>query len=218
MTTSPTSFVHSRAAVEARGDQFYLNLCFVDFTDQSPFHHTSDPEEYAEFMTYVVQYLDTAHNVQVDGLEIILEPDNADRWHQSLIPSMIAAVGDRLKGAGYDPEIIAPSVLNLRSVPAYLDKILENPKAIQYLDVLSYHRYSGNTDTAALLKIAELAEEHDLKTSMLEYDKNGDVGELHFDLKHVNNTAWQKFATSTKQMSSGRMSMLTIQRAMRHRQ
>ena len=185
-------------AVEARGDRFYLNLCFVDFADQSPFHHTQDPEEYAEFMAYMWQYFDTVHGIVPDGLEVILEPDNAAVWQIDHIPAAIVAVHRRLDSLGYHPEIIAPSVLNLKSIPRYLDAIIAVPEALEYLDVLCYHRYSGNNDTAAQLQIADLATQYGLKTAMLEYDKNGDIGELHMDLKHVNNVAWTKYALAYK--------------------
>ena len=187
-----------KEAVEARGDRFYLNLCFVDFADASPFHHTQDPEEYAEFMAYVWQYFDTVHGIVPDGLEVILEPDNAAVWQISHIPPAIVAVHRRLDSLGYHPEIIAPSVLNLRSIPKYLDAIVAVPEALEALDVLCYHRYSGNNDTAAQLQIADLGAQYGLKTAMLEYDKNGDIGELHVDLKYVNNVAWTKYALAYK--------------------
>jgi len=187
-----------KAAVETNGEHFYLNMCYVDFSDQSPFHHTDNPEEYAEYLAYVWQWMYENTGFTPDGLEVILEPDNADVWNQNHIPDVLAATGDRLTSLGYDPEYIAPSVLNLRSIPLFINAIAANPKAMDYLDVIAYHRYSGNSDTLAQQKIVELAKQYGKKTAMLEYDSNGDVNELHYDLKYNQVVAWTKYALMYK--------------------
>ncbi len=193
-TIFPMMILPMKEAVEKRGEKFYLNICFVDFANQSPFHHSGDPEEYAEFMTYIYTYIDTAFGIRADGLEVILEPDNAEVWHYTDVPDMIASVGRRLENSGYQPEIIAPSVMNLRNVPGFMSSIADNEEALSYLDVISYHRYSGNNDTLAQNEIVSLAKQYNKKTAMLEYDKNGDAEELHYDLKYNNVTAWTKYA------------------------
>lgn len=184
--------------VEANGEDFYFNLCFVDFVDQSPFHHTSDPEEYAEYMAYAWHFMDSLYGFTPDGLEVILEPDNADVWSPAHIPAALAATGDRLLDMGYSPEFIAPSLKSLLGIPNWLDDIVAHPKALDYLDVISYHRYGGNTDLVAQQQIVDLADQYGKKTSMLEYDYNGDVDGLHYDLKHNQNTAWTKYALMYK--------------------
>lgn len=184
--------------VEKNGEQFYFNLCFVDFVNQSSFHHSSNSEEYAEFMTSAWLFMDSLYGFTPDGLEVILEPDNADIWNKTHISPSITATGDRLSELGYNPEFIAPSVLNLGSVPDYINEIALNSKALDYLNVISYHRYAGNDNTTAQREIVNLAEQYDKKTSMLEYDYNGDVNELHYDLKYNNVTAWTKYALMFK--------------------
>ena len=184
--------------VEANGEDFYFNLCFVDFDNQSNFHHTSNPEEYAEFMTSAWLFMDSVYNFTPDGLEVILEPDNADIWDKKHIPPSIAATGDRMTSLNFNLEIIAPSVLSLLRIPDYINEIAGNTVAMNHLDVISYHRYSGNNDTAAQQEIVNLANQYGKKTSMLEYDKNGDVNELHYDLKYNNVTAWTKYALMYK--------------------
>jgi hypothetical protein len=180
--------------VEKLKDRFYLNLCFVDFVNQSPFHHTSDPEEYAEFMTSAWLFLDSVYGFTPDGLELILEPDNADIWQKKHIAPALQATGNRLSALGYYPEYIAPSLLSLLAIPDYINEIALNPVAMDYLDVISYHRYSGNSDLVAQQKIVDLANLYGKKTAMLEYDYNGDVNVLHYDLKYNNVTAWTKYA------------------------
>lgn len=184
--------------VEENGEQFYFNLCFVDFVNQSSFHHTSNAEEYAEFMTSAWLFMDSVYSFTPDGLEVILEPDNADIWNKTHIPPSIAATGNRLSALDYTPEFIAPSVLNLGSVPDYINEIALNSTALEYLDVISYHRYAGNKNTKAQQEIVNLASQYEKKTSMLEYDYNGDVNELHYDLKYNNVTAWTKYALMFK--------------------
>lgn len=187
-----------KEVVEGAGEKFYFNLCFVDFKNQSSFHHTSNPEEYAEFMTAAWLFMDSLYHFTPDGLELILEPDNADIWGRSQIPTSLEAVGNRLSSLGYDPEYIAPSLKSIYGIPNYINDIAKNQVAMDYLDVISFHRYSGNSDTTAQKKIVELANLYGKKTAMLEYDKNGDVNELHYDLKHNNVTAWTKYALMYK--------------------
>ena len=176
------------------GDSFYLNLCFVDFVNQSAFHHTQNPEEYAEFIQFYTEYLDTQHHFVPHGIEIILEPDNADVWNQKHVAKAIEATGNRLENRYPNIEIIAPSVMSMGSAAIYLAEIEKNPKALAYMDVLSYHRYSGSGDSNKHALIRNWAALHHKKLGMLEYDKNGDVEELHYDLKYNNNTAWTKYA------------------------
>jgi hypothetical protein len=185
-------------AVESNGDRFYYNICFVDFEDRSEFHHTDNPQEYAELVNYVWSYIDNKYNFQPDGLEVILEPDNADVWQQSILPGIISETGKRLQENGYKPEIIAPSVMSIYNFPKYFEAIKNHPDALKYLDVLSYHRYSGNTDTIAQKVIVESARKYNLKTAMLEYDKNSDIAELHYDLKYNSVVAWTKYALMYK--------------------
>ncbi|MGB6037713.1 MAG: T9SS type A sorting domain-containing protein [Cryomorphaceae bacterium] len=185
-------------AVEANGDRFYYNLCYVDFGDQSDFNHIDDPEEYAEYLTYAWSYIDENYGFVPDGLEIILEPDNAAIWNANVIPPVIAAVGQRMDALGYDPEIIAPSLKSLLGIPNYFNAIANNPVALSYLDVLSYHRYGGNTNLVAQQELVDIAEANNLKTAMLEYDYNGNVDNLHYDLKYNNVVAWTKYALMYK--------------------
>lgn len=184
--------------VEANGEDFYFNLCFVDFQNQSNFHHTSDPEEYAEFMAAAWHFMDSEYHFTPDGLEVILEPDNAALWNKTHVPPSLVAVGDRLTDSGYFPEYIAPSLMSIYGIPNFMDEIAANPEALSYLDVISYHRYAGNNDSLAQAQIVNLANQYNKKTAMLEYAQNGDVNELHYDLKHNNVTAWTKYALMYK--------------------
>jgi len=180
--------------VEQNDEEFYFNLCFVDFLDQSDFHHSDYPEEYAEFVSYPWYFMDSVYGFTPDGLEIILEPDNADKWNRNNIPAALEAAGNRLSSMGFDPEYIAPSLKSLLGIPQFIEEIAKNEAAIGYLDVISYHRYGGNTNTDAQREIVNLANKYGKKTGMLEYDKNSNVNHLHYDLKYNNVTAWTKYA------------------------
>lgn len=190
--------------VENNNDDFYLNFVFVNFENSHPepsdFNHADDPEEYAEFINYTWQFLDNEYGFTPDGLEVILEPDNTacENYFQRNLPPVIEALGNRFEMNGYEPEIMVPSTLSLTNVKSYFNEVEKNPDALKYVDVIVYHRYGGNNDTLAQAEIVELAEKHNLKTAMLEYDKNGDVEELHYDLKHNNVVAWTKYALMFK--------------------
>ena len=190
--------------VEENGDDFYLNLVFVNFKNTNPepssFNHSDNPEEYAEYINYTWQFLDNEYGFTPDGIEVILEPDNTacENYYQRNLPPVIEALGNRFEMNGYDPEIMVPSTLSLTNVKSYFNEIEKNPSALNYVDVIVYHRYGGNNDTLAQAEIVDLAKRHNLKTAMLEYDKNGDVEELHYDLKHNNVVAWTKYALMFK--------------------
>jgi len=190
--------------LEAKGDNFYHNLVFVNFANShlnpSDFNHSNDPEEYAEYINYVWKFLDNEYGFTPNGIEVILEPDNSacENYNQKNIPPIIEALGNRFTSNGYDPEIMVPSTLSLTSVKSYFNELEKYPDAMKYVDVIAYHRYGGNKDTLAQQEIVTLAEKHNLKTAMLEYDKNGDVESLHYDLKHNNVVAWTKYALMYK--------------------
>jgi hypothetical protein len=181
--------------IEANGEKLYINLCYVDFaatTDSAGFEHYQDPEEYAEFTEAVFLHLDNKYGVVPDGIEPILEPDNAVGWSAVQIANAIVATGQRLAAHGYHPDFIAPSTADMGNASSYFDTMrTQVPQVLPYLSEMSYHRYGGVSDSN-LQAIEDIAQQYEIGASMLEWwFGNATYHVLHQDLKDGRNTAWQ---------------------------
>ena len=91
-----------RDAMAARGERLRVNLCYVDFrwTDKKgTLSHADQSEEYAEIVTLAVQRLKEKFGLEVDMVEVILEPDNSDRWSGESIGRGAVAAKKRLSAA-----------------------------------------------------------------------------------------------------------------------
>src|SRR2546428_4368374 len=96
---------------------------------------------------------------------MILERENTRDWKGGTpIGPAIVAVKARLHAAGYDPEIIAPSVTNAGNTVSYLNALAQASGAAQALAMLSYHRY-GAGDYAGIYSAAK---SRGIQTGMLE--------------------------------------------------
>ena len=82
-----------KAAVEARGEPFTLNACYVGFMRSSAFQQ-EDPAEYAELVVATLDHLKTTFGLVPDIWETRLEPDN-DEVHLdgSQLGRLVAAAG-----------------------------------------------------------------------------------------------------------------------------
>lgn len=185
--------------LQARGEQLYVNVQFVDFkraATGTSYQHKNNPAEYAELVLATYQHLQTAFGITPDSWEIILEPDTTSAsWSASQTANAIKATGDILVASGYVPKLIAPSVTNAGNVASYVTAIANVSGAMQYVDTFSYHRYAGLTSAQAT-QIKNLGSQYGKKTAMLEFI-GADYLMLHQDLKDVNNSAWQQFTISS---------------------
>jgi hypothetical protein len=178
-----------RQLLAARGEKLYVNLNYVDFK-ATPFEHKTNPAEYAEFMLAMFQHIRSRYGWAPDAVEVILEPDNT-QWTGTDIGRVIVAAGDRLKGAGFSPDFIAPSTTNMATSLPYIDAVAAVPRVSEYLTDLAYHRYSG-VSKSTLQTIAQRAASLNLRTAMLEHIGSG-YQDLHDDLLIGRNSAWQQF-------------------------
>ncbi|MBX3042909.1 MAG: hypothetical protein KIT33_01555 [Candidatus Kapabacteria bacterium] len=187
-----------RERLKEKGENLYINLCYVAFTPQitdGDFHHR-DPREYAEFILAVFKFMDSEYGFVPDAVEVILEPDVAKFGDGKLVGECMVAAGDKLKENGYFPEFIAPSTTNLINANSenYIGKFLKVPRVFEYWKEFSYHAYTGRVDSN-LTKIADLAKANNVRTSMLEWWTNGNTYEtLHKDLTLGNNSAFQHYS------------------------
>jgi len=182
-----------RTLSAGRGEQLYVNLCYVAFTAQivgGSYDH-DDPAEYAELVLATYEHMDDAYGFVPDAWEVILEPDNVSQWNGTLIGQAIVAAAARLTSAGFTPRFIAPSNTNMGNAVTYFDAMVQVPGAIDLLEELSYHRYGG-VSPANLQAIADRAVTHGVNTSMLEWwFGNSTYHVLHEDLTVGRNSAFQ---------------------------
>lgn len=193
-----------REALEARGENLYVVLTYVDFKRpalESDLSHATAPEEYAELIDNTFIYLKERHGVTPDAFEIILEPDNTVDWRGKEIAEGLLSVDRRLTKSGFAPEYIAPSTSrSFRTLP-YFDAFANNKEALSKLSTLAYHRYDPKRARRNLPKIHARAQQHDLETAMLELTY-GTIDVLIEDLTIANVTAWQRYGVPFKPISS----------------
>lgn len=184
-----------RRALEARGGELKVNLCYVDFrwTDlQGPLSHADAPEEYAELMTEAVRHLRTVWDVVPDSVELVLEPDNTVRWRGDNIGRAVIAAQDRFDTIGFAPEFLGPSTAWASRAARYYDALAEVPGAADLMSAFTYHRYDRPELTGALSAIRARADAAGLRTEMLEYTE-GEAIDLFHDLTGADASAWQLF-------------------------
>ena len=183
-----------RQRLQARGEQLFVNLTFVDFWLQGAtksFQVMKSPTEYAELALMTFQHIRDKYGWVPDALEIALEPENQKYDGVDLGRAIVATV-NRLSAAGFHPQIIAPSTTSMANAATYYDAMMAVPGVPGLIDELSYHRYSG-VSSGTLQAIASRAARDGLRTSMLEHIGSG-ADDLWTDLTVGNVSAWQQFA------------------------
>jgi len=183
-----------KARVEARGDRFVLNVCFVGFKPTSRFLQ-ENPAEYVEFMLAVLNRLKTAYAIPLepDVWEMRLEPDNGKvRLSPDQMAVYLVAAGDAARKAGFQRvRFSMPSTMDPNLVPEYVQKVLNHPGAAEYVSELSYHRYRPPLP-ATFDQLRSLSKEHGWTTAMLEHIR-ADHRELAEDLTKANVSAWAQY-------------------------
>lgn len=188
-----------KARLEARGERLIVNLCYVDFKWsklKGSLSHADAPEEYAELIDAAFEHLQSKYGLAPDYFEIVLEPDNTDRWTGEAIADGLIAVDARLSARGVHPRYIAPSTAAASRAAGYLDEIARNGKALALLDVVSYHRYDGPRADTALAGIRARATKAGAETAMLEFVQ-GRLDHLYRDLTDGGASAWQRYGVAT---------------------
>jgi hypothetical protein len=183
-----------RQRLQARGEQLFVTVTFVDFWIggvAKPFQVMRTPAEYAELVLMVFQHIRNKYGWAPDALEIALEPENQQYNGVDMGRAIVATV-NRLAGAGFHPQIIAPSTASMANAPTYYDAMIGVPGVSGLIDELSYHRYAG-VSSGALQAIASRASRDGLRTSMLEHIGSG-IEDLWTDLTEGNVSAWEQFA------------------------
>ena len=187
-----------RSKLAARNETLSVNLCFVDF-HSAAFNGTlsfsGSPNEYAELITLAAMRMRDKYGVNVDSLEIILEPENGDGWSGAAIGRAILAARTRLAAAGINPKIIAPSASVAGSTIGFLDGINSTTGAQAAINTVSYHRYDGAAADQALAAIRQRASALGAQTAMLEY-VDASVENFFRDMEYGGASAWQSYAAA----------------------
>jgi hypothetical protein len=190
-----------KRAVEARGEKLYVNVNYVDFkwnasNVQGPLSHADRAEEFAEFVLVYFQRLRDKYGIVPDAFEVILEPENTERWRGPTIGRALVAAADRLKANGFTPEIVAPSNTSMSNAIQYFDGMIRVPGVLGRLGNFSYHRYRAER-LADVRAIRARAKRYGLKTSMLEKVDAG-IDVLLEDLVEGDVSSWQQWAAAGK--------------------
>jgi hypothetical protein len=178
-----------RQRLMARGERLYVNLNYVSFG--GPTFHTTNADEYAELMLATFQHLQARYGWVPDAIEVILEPDNGTGWTGTNIGNAIVATGNRLAAAGFHPEFIGPSTMSMAQAVPFVNQMLQVPGVLNYLSMISYHRYTGVSDDN-LAAIGAKAAQYHLQTGQLEHIGSG-AEDLYKDLTIANVSSWQQF-------------------------
>jgi hypothetical protein len=183
-----------RARLAARGEALYVNLNYVSFANSTPNFHATNAAEYAELMLVTFQHIQSRYGWVPDAIEVILEPDNGTSWTGTMIGNAIAATGARLAAAGFHPDFIGPSTMSMAQAVPFVNQMVAVPGVLNYLTMISYHRYAGVSD-ANLSAIRSKAAQYGLRTAMLEHIGSG-VEDLYKDLTMANVSSWQQFTVA----------------------
>lgn len=181
-----------RQALAARGEELYVNLCYVDF-QPSAFSHKDNPDEYAELILATFMHIESTYGWVPDGVEIILEPDVAN-WTSAQTGAAFLAVAQRLEAAGYTPAFSLPSNTSMWGAINAFDEITANQTALSYVTELTYHRYEGVGFDAAMA-VGDRVQNLGIKSAMLEHIGSG-IDDLWQDLTVARNSAWSQYTIS----------------------
>ncbi len=178
--------------VEARGERFFLNVCYVGFRSSTDFQQTN-PAEYREFTLVVLERLRNTFGVVPNVWEARLEPDNGFVIDGTQMGQNIVAAGSAARAAGFtNLTFAAPSTLAAANAVPYLDAIRAVPGAALFVSEVTYHRYGVQPQPSTLTGILSAAVSVGAQTGMLEHIR-GDHHELYEDLTQANVSSWQQF-------------------------
>jgi hypothetical protein len=169
-----------------------VTLTYSDFHN---YFHKDNPAEYAELILAVFNRMNSQWGFVPDAVEVILEPDNNSNsnWTAAKIAACLSATQSRLAAADYHPRFIVPSVERCLDADTWYNNIkTADNSVIQYVDELSYHRYS-NCSLAELAQNRDAAAADGNNLAMLEWwDSANSYLTLHDDLgPSGNGVAWE---------------------------
>jgi len=192
-----------RQRLQARGEVLGLTMTYVAFLNScggGQYVH-SDPEEYGEFAVAVMNHLRDRFSVVPDTWEIINEPDNTSGvWSVNRIQAAIIAIDRRLKQAGYQTLLIAPSHSSAATALNFSQTLLASPAAA-LIDQIGWHRYDG-PNNSIVQTLGNMAAARGITTAMTEHIGSG-YENLITDLTLGRASTWEQFVLAYPTSDNG---------------
>jgi hypothetical protein len=182
----------------AKGELLFVNLEYVtgDGNNGGPaLLHSSNPNEYAEFILAHFQHMQSKYGWVPDQVEICNEPVLSRGWSATIVANCLVATAKLLNANGFNPDFAAPSCIDIGGGIDWFNQMRQFvPSVMNYMTEFSYHRYGGET-LSNIQTIGTFPSMYGVRTAMLEkFDGGGTYIALHEDLKYGQNSAWDQFA------------------------
>jgi O-glycosyl hydrolase len=154
------------------------------------------PEEYAEMAVTTLRHFKQAYDIDADYWVVLNEPGNRRPGDPKLVAELIAATGARLHEAGFRTRMAGPEVVTPGQIPAYLEALQHNERALAAIGQLTYHLYWDPMNKAHRNEIRDWARKLGVTTAQTEWleGKGLDAVEaLHMDLTEADVSAWEQY-------------------------
>lgn len=107
------------------------------------------PEMYEEFAEWLSAYIlgyKTYHDIDIGWVSIQNEPDYTATWETCIytpkqLKELIKVVGRKFAREGITAKIVVPETSGVYAALNYLETIMSDPEAAQYVDVFAVHLY-----------------------------------------------------------------------------
>ncbi|MEM3712508.1 MAG: glycoside hydrolase [Thermoproteota archaeon] len=161
-------------------------------------------EEFAEWLAaYVIGYKEH-HGIEIGWISIQNEPDfSTEDWETCVytpeqLRDVVKVVGRKFRALNLTTKILLPEVAQVSKAPDYIEVIMSDPEAAQYVDVLNFHLYdidyfNPDSEIIYLEKVAECGLKYkrplwETEYSYLEFAKAGTLEEALAEAQHIHNT------------------------------
>lgn len=161
-------------------------------------------EEFAEWLAaYVIGYREH-HGIEIGWISIQNEPDfSTEDWETCVytpeqLRDVVKIVGRKIRALNLTTKILLPEVAQVSKAPDYIEVIMSDPEAAQYVDVFNFHLYdidyfNPDSEIIHLEKVAECGLKYkrplwQTEYSYLEFTKAGTLEEALATAQHIRNT------------------------------
>jgi glucuronoarabinoxylan endo-1,4-beta-xylanase len=164
------------------------------------------PEMYEEFAEWISAYIigyKKYHGIDIGWISIQNEPDYTATWETCIytpeqLKDLIKVVGRKFAREGITAKIVVPETSGVYGAINYIEAIMSDPEAAQYIDVFAAHLYDVqffNPDQGImwLKMLSELCAKYGKPLWMTEYSyldfpEAGTYNEALYTAQHIHNT------------------------------
>jgi len=202
-TTMTSVVLPLKERLQAHGEVLGVTISYIAFWSScggGQYVH-ADPEEYAEFAVAIMDHLRDRFGVVPDTWEIINEPDNTNGiWSVNRLSGAIVAIDRRLKQAGYQVLLVAPSHAGALNALNSYQALLATPAAA-LINQIGWHRYDEPA-AATVLMLGNLAAARGISTAMTEHIGSG-YDDLITDLTLGRASTWDQYTLAYPSSDNG---------------